>query len=146
MLNGIRYTPLINGVEYGWGSVVVNIAGVPEIGVTAIEFADKQVMENIYAAGQQPVGRGYGKIESTASITLLKSSVESIRAASATGRLQDIAPFDIVVCFANNGNPRIIKHVVKNCQFTEEAFNGKLDDTKFEIPLPLLPSHIIWNA
>ena len=138
--------PLINGVEYGWASVTTNIAGVVETCITAIEFADKQTVENIYGAGQHPVARGYGKIEPSASITLLKSAVEDIRTASPTGRLQDIAPFDIVVSFVNQGNPKIIKHVVKNCQFTEDPFSGKEGDTKFEITLPLLPSQIIWNA
>ncbi len=142
----VRHMPLINGVEYSWSSITVNIAGLPETGIVAIEFGDKQDMENIYGAGQNPIARGYGRITPSASITLLKSAVESIRAASTTGRLQDIAPFDIVVICANQGNPKAIKHVIKNCQFTEDTFSGKSDDLKFEIVLPLIVSEIIWNA
>ncbi len=142
----MRHMPLINGVEYGWASITVNIAGVPEVGIVAIEYTDKQAMENIYGAGQNPIARGYGRIEPSASITLLRSAIESIRSASTTGRLQDIAPFDIVVAFANQGNPKVIKHVIKNCQFTEDSFSGKSDDLKFETTLPLIVSQVIWNA
>jgi hypothetical protein len=138
--------PLINGVEYSWSSVVLNIAGIPEVAVTKINFADSQTIENIYGASQHPIGRGYGKIEPTASLTLLKSAIESLRGASPTGRLQDIAPFDIVVCLVNPGSAVIVKHVIKNCQFTNDAFESTLDDTKMESELTLLPSHIVWNA
>jgi hypothetical protein len=146
MINGLRQMPLINGVEYGWASITFMIAGVPEFAITAIEFSDKQSVENVYGAGQYPVGRGYGRIEATASITLLKSAVETVRSGSITGRLQDIAPFDIIVCYINQGNAKIIKHVIKNCQFTEEAFSGKEGDISLPTTLPLLPSHILWNA
>ena len=142
----VRHMPLINGVEYGWASITANIGGIPEVAITAISYSDKQTIDNIYGAGQHPIGRGYGKIEASASITLLMSAVESIRSASLTGRLQDIAPFDVVVTFIAPGDAKIIKHVIKNCQFTEDTFDAKVDDTSFEISLPLLPSHIIWNA
>ncbi len=146
MENGLRNMPLINGLEYGWSSVITNIAGVNEVAVTAIEYSDKQKVENIYGTGQTPIGRGYGRIEASASITLLLSAVESLRQISTTGRLQDIPTFDIVVCFAAPGNNKIVKHVIKNCQFSENTMSAKEGDMKFEITLPLVPSHIIWNA
>jgi hypothetical protein len=145
-MNGLRNMPLINGQEYSWSSVTANIAGVPETGITAIEYADKQKVENIYGAGQSPVGRGYGRIEASAKVTLLLSAVEKLREVSATGRLQDLPAFDIVVCFVAPDNRKIIKHVIKNCQFSENAMSAKEGDTKFEVTLPLVPSHIIWNA
>jgi hypothetical protein len=143
MKNGTRHLPLINGVTYGWSSISILIGGIPEVAVTAINYSDKQTTENIYGAGQNPIGRGYGRIEATASITLYIDAVEAIRSGSLTGRLQDIAPFDIIVCFINPGNAKIIKHVIKNCQFTEENVEAKEGDTSLPITLPLLPSHII---
>jgi len=145
-MNGLRNTPLINGLEYGWSSVTTNIAGLPEIAITAIEYADKQKVENIYGAGQSPIGRGYGRIEASAKITLLLSAVEKLREISETGRLQDLPAFDIVVCYAVPGNDKIVKHVIKDCQFSENTMSAKEGDTRFEVTLPLVPSHIIWNA
>ncbi|MCL2133029.1 MAG: hypothetical protein FWH39_01635 [Bacteroidales bacterium] len=145
-MNGLRNMPMINGAEYGWSSVTTNIAGLAETGITAIEYADKQKVENIYGAGQSPIGRGYGRIEASAKITLLLSAVESLREVSATGRLQDLPAFDIIVCYVVPGNDKIVKHVIKNCQFSENAMSAKEGDTKLEVTLPLVPSHIIWNA
>lgn len=138
--------PLINGVEHSWSDIVVNLAGVPDPGVTAIDYADEQEMENIYAAGQNPVARGYGRITPSATITMLKSSVEALQSAAPSGRLQDIAPFDIVVTYMPNNGTRLVKHVIKNCQFKKNQRSWKEGDMKQEVALELLPSHVIWNA
>jgi hypothetical protein len=141
-MNGIRHLPLINGTEPSWANLVVTIAGVPEIGITKIEYADKQTIDNIYGAGQLPVSRGYGNIEPTCSVTLLRSSVEAIRAASPTGRLQDIANFDIVVCFIPVGSTLIVRHTVRNCQFKDDALAIAQGETKNETTFELIGSHI----
>lgn len=145
-MNGLRSIPLINGVEPAWANIVINIAGVPEVGVTSIEYSDSQEMENIYGASQYPVGRGVGKIEATAKITLLRSAVESIREASDTGRLQDIAPFDIIVSFIPmNGGSKVITHKIRNCQFKVDSLTVSKDDLSIETDFDLLPSHIEWK-
>lgn len=145
MINGLRTPPLINGVEPAWANLTINIAGVPAVGITAIDYDDKQTIENIYGMGQSPVGRGYGNIEPTASLSLLMSEVEAIRAASPTGRLQDIAPFDIVVSYAPVNSTKIITHKIRNCQFTDNPVSHTQAATKTEVNLTLLPSHIEWN-
>lgn len=146
MINGVRHIPRVNGIVYGWASVNVCIASnVAEIEIRGIDFEDDQVIENVYGAGQNPIGRGYGRISYTASITLLKDAVEAIRAGSITGRLQDIPPFDIIVMYVKADSAKIVKHVIHNCIFTKDSFSGKEGDTQFEVTLPLLPSHITWN-
>jgi hypothetical protein len=145
MINGLRTPPLINGVEPAWANLTVNIAGVPAVGITAIDYDDKQTIENIYGMGQNPVGRGYGNIEATCKLTLLMSEVEAMRAASVTGRLQDIAPFDIVVSYTPVNATKIITHVIRNCQFTNNPVSHAQASLKTEVSLDLLPSHIEWN-
>ncbi|MDR1984980.1 MAG: hypothetical protein LBQ28_09185 [Prevotellaceae bacterium] len=144
-MNGIRHLPLINGVEPSWANLVVTIAGVPEVGITKIDYADKQAMDNIYGAGQLPVSRGYGNIEPTCSITLLRSSVEAIRAASLTGRLQDIGNFDIVVCFIPLNSTLITTHTIRNCQFKDDSLAIAQGETKNETAFELICSHIDWK-
>jgi hypothetical protein len=141
-MNGLRHLPLINGVEPSWANLVVTIAGVPEIGITKIEYSDKQTIDNIYGAGQLPVSRGYGNIESSCSITLLRSSVEALRAASLTGRLQDIASFDIIICFIVANTTLITQHVVRNCQFKDDSLALAQGETKNETTFELICSHI----
>ena len=70
--------PLINGKSYEWADIVVNVLGLPIIGITNIEYEEKQGMENIYGAGRMPVSRGYGKIETTAKMTVLMEELETI--------------------------------------------------------------------
>lgn len=138
--NGI---PLINGVEYGWADIVSAINGVPITGITAIDYEDKQEVTNNHGAGRYPVSRGKGRITCSAKITLYMSEVLTIQRQAPNGRLQDIAPFDIEVCYLpDNGIICIDK--IRNCQFTENSRKWKEGDTKQEVELTLLPSHIDW--
>lgn len=142
---GIRYTPLINGIEPAWANLTVNIAGFPETAITKIDYSDNETIDNLYGAGQRPIARGYGKIEATATITLLRSAIENIREASSTGRLQDIAPFDIIVNFVPSQGGRVITHRIRNCQFKTDGLSVGKDDTSIETDLELVVSHIEWK-
>jgi len=146
-MNGLRTPPLINGVEPAWANLIVNIAGFPEERLVGIDYGESQNIENIYAMGQNPIARGYGNIEPSASITVLRSAVENIRAASPTGKLQDIAPFDIIVQYIpmNAQTGTITTHRLRNCQFTEDKVSLKQGDTKMETSLPLIISHVDWK-
>jgi hypothetical protein len=142
--NGLRTPPLINGVTPSWANIIVNIGGVPVIGITGISYEDKQTIENVYGAGQTPVARGYGKIEPSASITLLRDEIEALRKASPTGRLQDLAPFNIMVSFIPIGGSVMANHNIKSCQFTNDGMEAKEGDTKFEKQLELVVGSIDW--
>jgi len=144
-MNGLRYVPEINGVEYGWANVAAMIGTSPITGIKKISYKDEQEMENIYGAGLQPVARGYGKIKSSASITLLRSDVESIRRSSPTGRLQDIAPFDIVVQYVPVQGQLPVRHTVKNAQFKNDSVEMGEGETSNQTTFELIVSHIQWQ-
>jgi hypothetical protein len=137
-------TTLINGVEYSWSDVTVNIDGDATIkGITAISYDDTQSIVNIFGIGRLPVGRAYGPITASASITMSLTAVEQLRKKStATGRLQDLPPFDIVVCFATQDG-KIVTHVLKNCQFTSRKVDGSTSGISSAFPLVL--THVEWN-
>ncbi len=140
----VNLPPLINGVEYSWGDIVALVGGAPLIGITAIDYADDQVVENHYGAGRHPVSRSKGRVTPTAKITLLQSEVIGLQAKSPTGRLQDIAPFPIIVSYLPEDGQVVIDKIM-NCQFKNNARVWKEGDTKQEIPLELVPSHIQWH-
>ena len=142
-MNGNRHIPMINGVLPSWATIQVLIEGVIVTGITDIKYDDSQEIENVYGAGQNPIGRGYGRITCKADITLERSEIESIRKSSPTGRLQDIAPFDIVVAFIPVCGSMMATHIIKNCQFLDDGVEAKEGDTKNEKQLNLLPTHII---
>lgn len=137
--------PLINGFAYSWSDVKTVILGRLLTGITAIKYDDEQEMEDNYGAGNFPVSRGVGRIKSSASVTLHKEEVEALTSIAPQGRLQNIPPFDIVVKFMGANN-LIRTHLLKNAQFTKNSRDMKEGDMKFEIELPLIISHIVWNA
>lgn len=139
-----NFIPLINGVEYSWGDITATIGGVPVIGITEIEYGDEQVVENHYGAGRYPVSRSKGRVTPSAKITLTMGEVVAIQAKSLTGRLQDLAPFPIVVCYIPEDGQIVIDKIM-NCQFKKNARTWKEGDTRQTVDLDLVPSHIAWH-
>lgn len=138
----LELEPLINGREYGWADIVVNIGGVPVTGIRAIKYDEEMEKENIYGAGRNPVSRGYGRVKSTASITLLSGTVMALKAKAPKGQLFRIAPFPITVSYQPEAGP-IVTHILKNCEFKKSAFDWKEGDMSKEIELELIISHIV---
>ncbi len=120
----LELEPLINGREYGWADIVVNIGGVPVTGIRAIKYDEEMEKENIYGAGRNPVSRGYGRVKSTASITLLSGTVMALKAKAPKGQLFRIAPFPITVSYQPDAGP-IVTHILKNCEFKNQPLTGR---------------------
>ncbi|GAA4156616.1 hypothetical protein GCM10022217_15800 [Chryseobacterium ginsenosidimutans] len=138
----IELEPLINGREYGWADIVVNIGGVPVTGIRAIKYDEEMEKENIYGAGRNPVSRGYGRVKSTASVTLLLGTVMALKSSAPKGQLFRIAPFSVTVSYQPEAGP-IVTHILKNCEFKKSAFDWKEGDMSKEIELELIISHIV---
>ena len=139
--NGV---PFVNGKSYDWADIVLVIAGVPVTGITGIEYKDDQDIVTKYGAGRYPVGFAKGRITSTGKITLYQEEVEAMQRQSLTGRLQDIAPFDIIVSYLpDTGIVSIDK--LRNCMFKNNGRGWKEGDTGQEVEIDLVMSHIQWN-
>lgn len=141
-MNGNRAPLLINGVVYSWSQLALIINGMPVTGVTKIDYEDKQTIEPIYGIGQTPVGMGYGNIETSASLTLLRGEIEAMREAVLTRRLQDIAPFDIVVSYIPLTGGKIITHKLRSCVIKNDPLSIAQGDTKDEASLELFCARI----
>lgn len=136
--------PLINGKSYEWADIAINVLGVTVIGVTSIEYEEKQGMENIYGAGRFPVSRGYGKVEPTAKITLLMEEVQALMAVAPLGRLQDIPEFDISVIYLDAALVTV-KHKLRNVRFMSNTRTSASGDTSIPVDLELILSHVEWQ-
>lgn len=135
-------SPLINGTEYGWQSISIEIGGVPVAGVRAIKYEEEQEKMNIYGAGQNPVSRAYGRVKTTGSITLLSTTVMALKATAPKGQLHRIAPFTVVIGYLPEGGiPQL--HHLKYCEFMKTSFDWKEGDTHKEIELELIISHVV---
>ena len=136
--------PVVNGKLYDWADIVLVIAGVPVTGITGIEYQDDQDIVTKYGAGRYPVGFAKGRITSTGKITLYQEEVEAMQRQSLTGRLQDIAPFDIIVSYLpDTGIVSIDK--LRNCMFKNNGRGWKEGDTGQEVDIDLVMSHTQWN-
>lgn len=139
--NGI---PMVNGMLCSWADIVILIGGVPVTGIVGIEYSDEQEVVNKYGAGRHPVGRAKGRITPQAKLILYQEEVQALQAQSVNGRLQDIAPFDVIVTYIPDSG--IVKtDKIRNCQFSGNVRKWKEGDTGQEVELPLVPSHIEWS-
>lgn len=140
--NGIPY---INGELYHWAQIKTNIAGVAVTGITAIEYKEEQETTTIYGSGRYPIGYSKGRITPSGSITLLEDEIARLRLAAPNGRLQDIAPFDIVVSYLPSNTAKLQNHVIKNCQFTNDGVTANEGDTSLSQQLTIVFSNIKWR-
>lgn len=140
-------TVVINkfGTMQGWTSVTVNMMGRDVEAITKIMYDDTITKENVKGAGGYPIGRSRGDYEATSSIGLYKEEVDAIQDALPAGkRIQDIAPFDIIVQYDIDGV--IKKDIIHNCEFTNRAIEVSQGDGTISTDYELLISHITWNA
>jgi len=137
--------PLINGHEYSWADIVVNMAGVPVTGITGIEYNDEQEVADVYGAGRYPVARSKGRITCTGKITLLSSEVVALAKKSPTGRIQDLAPFPIIVSYIPDDGGAVVTDKLRNCQFKSNKRSWSEGDTSKPVDIDLAISHIEWG-
>ena len=136
--NGI---PLVNGKQYEYADITMIVLGTPILGVTNIEYGEEDNIENVYATGRYPIGRGYGQITPMAKVTILMNEVMNIVSQSHNGRLQDIPEFDIVVSFTDVNLIPVV-HKIKNCRFKTNKLSTATGDTSIPMEMDLVPSHI----
>lgn len=141
----MAFQPLVNGTEYSWSQITLNIWGVPVAGVTNVKYNENQDIQDNFGAGNRPVSRGYGNIMAEdCSVTLLMTEVEALQASVASGRIGDIPEFDIVVAYLPEGGV-ITTHTLKNCRFKGNSRDVSQNDMSIEVELALQVSHIIWK-
>ena len=93
---------LINGINYSWSNVKLNLFGTPVVGVVAIEYDTTQEKKNNYGSGVDPVSRGYGNKENKGSIEIYRDEWQKIIAGSPNKDPLDIKPIDIQVLFGGS--------------------------------------------
>lgn len=143
-MNPKDFVPLINGESHSWGDITAIIGGVPMIGITGIEYGEKQEMKNHYGAGRYPISRSKGRVEPFAKIVLAMEEVLGLQRQSITGRLQDIAPFPIIVTYLPEDGDIVVDKILA-CQFPQNSRKWKEGDTRQEVDLDLVVAAIVWD-
>lgn len=141
-------TTVVNkfGVMQGWNSVTVNLFSRDLEGILKVAYNDEVAKENAKGAGMFPIGRARTGYEAEASLTLYKEEVDAIRKSMPPGkRLQDIAPFDIIVQYETQDG-KILKDIIHNCEFTNDGFEVNQGDGTISTEYTLIVSHVTYNA
>ena len=116
-------------------------------GVSGIKWNIKKNVQTNYGLGGEPVNRGFGNREYTASITMDYNTQVQLRALK--GTLMNLGEFDLVVSFANEmGTDDWTEETVtlKGCLFTEDGMEANQDDTNITKEFDLNPFKIVLST
>lgn len=143
---------IVNNVAYSWSIIQltapaltgsVNANPVILQGVSGIKWNIKKNVRTNYGLGGEPVNRGFGNREYTASITMDYNTQVQLRALK--GTLMNLGEFDLIVSFANEmGTDDWTEETVtlKGCLFTEDGMEANQDDTNITKEFDLNPFKI----
>ena len=112
-------------------------------GVTGIKYNIKKNIKTNYGLGGEPVSRGFGNREYSASITMDYNTQVQLR--NMSGSLMNIGEFDLVISFANEmGTENWSQETVtlKGCIFSEDGLEVNQDDTTITKEFDLNPFKI----
>lgn len=133
---------LVNGIEFSYVSLGFAFLGNMDVkGVKSITYKTRKTSENLYGAGQDPVGIGFGNKEYEGEIQLMRKDIMAIKAAAGNKSLVDIAPFDVVVSFANGTDP-VKTDTLRFVRFMEDGLEGASGDMELSLTIPIMLSGI----
>ena len=147
---------IVNNVAYSWSMVELTAPALtgsantnPVIlqGVSGIKWNIKKNVKTNYGLGGEPVNRGFGNREYTASITMDYNTQVQLRALK--GTLMNLGEFDLIVSFANEmGTDDWVDETVtlKGCLFTEDGMEASQDDTNITKEFDLNPFKIVLGS
>ena len=128
---------LINGVNYSWADISFVLFGRIIKGITEISYQKNSKKENNYGQGSEPISRGYGNNEYTASFTIYRDEWLGVIALAPSLDPTLIPLFDIPIVF---GSSRVSSQtdVLRGCEFIEDSFKASQGEQKLLIQIPLI--------
>lgn len=147
---------VINNVAYSWAMIELTSPDLtgsqnanPTIlqGVQGIKWNIKRNVKSNYGLGGEPVNRGFGNREYTASIIMDYNTQVQLRALK--GSLINLGEFDLVISWANElGTDDWTTETItlQGCMFTEDGMEANQDDTSITKEFDLNPFKIIAST
>jgi hypothetical protein len=142
MPKSVDFKARINGHVFSYSDIQFTMAGQVVSGVTAISYETEREKENFYAAGSEPVGVVYGQRKYSASITLTKQEMDSLKRAAPNGRLEDIPPFDLPIIYVDESG-KYTRDTLKNFEFIKATQDFKKGDKGLEVKCDCLISGVV---
>ena len=141
---------LINGVNYSNCNLNHIAFGVPVVGIKAISWSRKQVSENNYGAGQEPISIGFGNITYEGKITVYKDWWQAVKNAAPNKDPFAILPFNWTINYGNATAPGLppvspFTETLKNVRFLEDNMNSNQGDTSITIDIPFIWAGLVLS-
>jgi hypothetical protein len=140
---------MINGKQYGWEDITVNLPHGIAVDIDSIEYSDKKDSESVYGRGSNPRGYGEGNYSATAKVSIRREEYNKfLDYAKNVGRpLYKIPPFPVTVSYANDDQP-IMTDKLPSCKLKSiGGGGGSQGDKSLKIELEFdVHSPIIWNG
>lgn len=136
----------INGNQYDWESVTIQLPNGTAIGVTDISYSDERPVEGRYGKGSLPRGYGRGNYKASGSMEMDLDEAERLLAALG-GSYYGAKPFPVVAGYANDDMPAVTDTLpdVKITKVDSGAKQGEnnVGVRKFDF---VILSPIKWNG
>lgn len=113
----------INGRQYDWEDISVNLPSGEAIGITEIKYEDGQEIEARYGKGAKARGYGRKNYSATCTFVLDRDEWERLKGSIATKDIYSHEPFPITVAYAND-DMGAITDTLKNCKITKFSGGG----------------------
>lgn len=136
---------LINGVAYTHQDITLEIFGVPQIGVKAIEYSDPQAITPNYSTGQHMTSVGFGSVAPTGKISMTMELIQAITNVAPNGKIQNIPFFNIGVNYIPEGGI-LVRHSLKKCKFKGRGVTSQTGNSEIVEEIELFIADIDWKA
>lgn len=133
---------LINGREYEWADICLNIGGVEIKGFRGVSYKEAMEKEGRYAKGRKAHGIQRGNVTVTGSLTLTQSEIQALKSAAGTTSLLNVQ-VDIVVAYIPDDSAKITVDTIMGVEFTEYEKKMAQGDKFMEIELPFVALDIL---
>ncbi len=117
----------INGVEYDWESITLQLPHGAAVDFTDISYNDEKPVEARYGKGSLPKGYGRGNYKASGSVTLDLEEFEALRKGLG-GNIYKATPKNIVVSYANDDKPTVTD-TLPDVKFTKTDTSSKQGDS-----------------
>lgn len=142
-MQAIPVPVLINGTQAHWADIQLSIAGsTPLAGISEINYSVTRKIENIYGAGSQPIGVGFGNVEYTASITIKLNELKTLVDIAPEGDITQLPAFSMSVTWLDT-EFALISDTLLNCRFLSNDLKTKQGDTSIDVTIPMIFAGIV---
>lgn len=116
----------INGNQYDWESMEIQLPSGSAVGITEISYSDERPVEGRYGKGGKPRGYGRKNYKASGSMTLDRDEADRLRKALG-GSFYKTQPLVITVSYGNDGQ-KTVTDKLPDVMITKTDTSGKQDD------------------